>query len=456
MLAVLALLCLIALATYLSLRAHAAKDDGRFLPITEITTGSGLKIWAVKDNSLPIMVLKFAFIDSGTALDPQDKQGLVRLLSNTMDEGAGDLDSQAFQKELSSHSITLLFNAGRDVFGGELKTLTHHQEKAFELLTLAVNKPRFDDEAVGRMRAANLVRLRSALSQPNWMAARLINDRAFENHPYAKNSGGTISGLTSITPDDLHDFKNTYLTRDRLVIAAAGDIDEEALAQAVDRVFSGLPASAPEKTIPDTAIANEGQSFLFKAPVPQTMIEIMMPGISRKDLDYHALQVLNYIFGGGGFGSRLMDEAREKQGLTYGIYSGIQDYRHASALSVTTSTKNESAALMLSIIKTEMEELRAGGVTQKELDDAKSYITGSMPLSLTSTPDIASVILSLLVNELPIDYLDTFKDKINAVGRDDIRRVAERLLHADKMVTALVGEPQDIETITIEELPNVH
>lgn len=453
LLAVLFLIALFGIALYFSMRAQAADD--RFLPIKELTTQSGITVWLVKDHTLPIIALEFSFVDSGTANDPQDKQGLVRMLSNTMDEGAGDLDSQSFQKALSDHSITLLFNAGRDSFGGSLKTLTRHKDKAFDLLSLSIASPRFDAEAVDRMRAGNLSRLRSSMSQPDWMAARLINDKAFEGHAYAKNSGGTISGLATITPDDLRTFKEANLTKDRLMVAIAGDITEQDATAAIDRIFAKLPAKGPAKSIPDTDLKNAGKTFVYEADVPQTMIEIMMPSLDVLDADYNALQVMNYIFGGAGFGSRLMDQAREKNGLTYGIYSSLQDYRHADVLSISTSTKNESATKMLSIIRQEMEKMQNSGATETELADAKSYITGSMPLSVTTTQDIASMLLSLQMKGLPATYLDQFADKIKAVSSADISRVAKRILQPNAITTSLAGKPQDVVAEPIKELPNV-
>ncbi len=452
LLAALFAIILFGIALYFSMRAQAAN---RFLPIHEFKTPGGISVWMVEDHTLPILSIQFAFLDSGTALDPDNKQGLVRLLSNTMDEGAGDLDSQNFQKQLSDHSITLMFNASRDQFGGELKTLTRHKDKAFDLLSLAIISPRFDDEAVARMRDGNLSRIKSSLSEPDWMAARLINDRAFSDHPYAKNSGGTLSSLPGITAEDLRTFKEKNLSKDKLVISAAGDITSEELGRAVDKIFGTLPAKSAAPAIKDLELTNAGKTYLFEADIPQTMIEIMMPAFDVRDPDYYALQVLNYIFGGAGFGSRLMDDAREKKGLTYGIYSGLQDYRHADTLSISTSTKNESAGEMLSIIRTAMTTMQEKGVTDKELSDARSYITGSMPLSLTSTSSIASVVLGLRINNLPIDYLDSLARKIDSIKKEDISRVSKRVLNSSSMVTALVGKPENVEAEKIKELPNV-
>ena len=453
LLAALFVIVLIAFAVYFSWRAQASE---RFLPIAEITTPKGISVWLVEDHALPIISMKFMFIDSGTANDPADKQGLARLLSNTMDEGAGELDAQEFQKALSDHSITLYFTATRDAFGGEMKTLSRHKGKAFDLLALSLNEPRFDEEAIDRMRAANLSRIKSSLSEPDWMAARLINDRAFENHPYGMNSGGTIRGLQSIKAEDLRGFKSKFLTRDRLIVAIAGDITKGEAVKAIDSVFASLPEKGPAPAVQDTIPSNPGKKYLFKSDIPQTFIEIAMPSFDVRDQDYHALQVMNYILGGAGFGSRLMDEAREKAGLTYGIYSSLQEFRHADILSISTSTKNEAAGQMLSVIRGEMEKLAQGGVSAQELSDAKSYITGSMPLSLTSTDTIADMMISMRMRGLSSDYLDNFAANIKAVTAEDVQRVAARILKPETMTIALVGQPDPAFPLEeVKELPNV-
>jgi zinc protease len=265
-----------------------------------------------------------------------------------------------------------------------------------------------------------------------------------------------MSGLQSIGAEDLQDFKNRFLTRDRLIVTIAGDITKEEATQAADRIFGGLPAKGPQPSIPDTTATNAGKTYLYRADIPQTMIEIMIPSFDSRDEDYHALQVLNYIFGGAGFGSRLMDEAREKRGLTYGIYSSLQEYRHTDVLSISTSTKNERTADMLSVIRAEMERLAREGVSAQELSDAQSYITGSMPLSLTSTTTIADMMMSLRLRGLKSTYLDTFASDIRAVSAEDVKRVAARLLNPLSMTIALVGQPAETEGMEeVKELPNV-
>lgn len=425
------------------------------LDIIEVESQSGLKAWLVEDHSIPVIALKFSFRGAGAANDPPEKQGLSRMAANTMDEGAGKLDSQAFQKDLQDMVAELHFNSGRDHFGGEVKTLTRNSDRVFALLRMALMSPRFDDEPVARMREANKSRIRSAMADPEWVAARIQNDVIYAGHPYAMNSGGTLSTLDNITVEDLRTFARN-LGRDRLVVAAAGDITPEDLSLLLDEVFGALPAQSQITEVADIALQNKGKTYIYKRDIPQTIVEIIQPGIDRHDPDFLTAQVMNYTLGAAGFGSRLTKQVREMRGLTYGIYTYLMDLDHADGLAITTSTKNESVKEILDLIRGEWNAMKTAPVTDAELSSAKSYLVGSLPLSLTSTEQIASVIHSLQMDDMPIDYLDRRKAQIETTTAADVARVAEKLLDADAFVTVLVGQPGDIKDAhIIETLPNV-
>ncbi len=432
-----------------------AQARNSVLDIRAVTSPNGIEAWLVEDHSIPVISLKFAFKNAGTALDPKDKQGLSRMLSNTLDEGAGELDSQTFQKELQDLSITLNFGSGRDHFMGNLKTLSTNKTRAFELLTLALTQPRFDEEPVSRMRKANQARIRSSLSKPNWIAARVLNDRAFEGHPYAQNSGGTLSTLENITPGDLRSF-HKKLSRDRLVVAVSGDITAAELASALDHIFAGLPESSEIKTPAALTLQNQGKTYLFKKDIPQTIIEILQPSIDRKALEYSTAQVMNFVLGGSGFGSRLTKTIREERGLTYGIYSYLQDMNHIDLLAISSSTKNESAAEMLELIRAEWARMRDEPISEKELTNAKSYLIGSLPLSLTSTDKISGALLSLKLDDLPINYFDIREAEIQAVTAEEVQALAQDLLNPAHFTTVLVGQPEGLKNLEIlSTIPNV-
>lgn len=449
------LLFFLALAAPLSGGARAT-----LLDIQEVKSPGGITAWLVEDHSVPVIAFEYAFGGAGSAQDPQDKQGLARMVSNTMDEGAGELDAQAFQKELRDQVITLNFSANRDHFYGSLKTLTKNKDRAFELLTLALTRPRFDAEAVDRMRAANESRIRSSLSDPEWMAARIQNDVAFAGHPYAMNSGGTLSTLPTITAKDLAQFHKSMLGKNNLTLAVAGDITAEELAGRLDEIYGNLPeVEIPE--IPGFVLQNQGNIFLHKQDTPQTIIEILQPGIKRKDPEYHTAQVMNFVLGSSGFGSRLMEEIREKRGLTYGIYTALQTMERMETLSVSTSTANANVGEMLNLVRSEFVRMQKKPVTDKEIEDAKSYLTGSLPLSLTSTDKIAGLMLSLRLDGLPMDYLDIREREIHAITADGVEALAKKLLAPESFVTILVGRPEGLPSEAmdrlkvIDTLPNV-
>jgi len=409
----------------------------------------------VEDASVPVIAMQFAFADAGAKHDPADKQGLARMVSNTMDEGAGDLEAQEFQKELRDLATSLRLSSGRDHFSGHVKTISAHKERSFELLRLALTEPRFDAEPIARMRKANQTRIKSSLSDPDWIAARLMNDAAFEGHPYARNSGGTLTSLENITADDLRAFHSSMLGKNNLVVAVAGDITEEELATRLDEIFGALPeVSVPETS--ELSLQNPGSVTIYEKDIPQSVIKIMQPGIARDDPDYHTAQVMNYILGRGGFGSRLMEEIREKRGLTYGIYSRLQIMDHFAGLGVSTSTRNENVPEMLDLIRAEFMKMTQTPVDPEELEDARSYLTGSVPLSLTSSGKIAGMLLRLQLDGLPMDSLDQREAAIQAATAQDIQRVSRTILDPGAFVTILVGQPDAPDNAEIvSELPNV-
>ena len=448
--------CFLNILLFVILIPSSVGARDRFINIQEVTSESGITAWLVEDHSIPVLSMNFAFKNAGSAQDRLELQGLTQLASNTMDEGAGKIDAKSFQKELQDLAITLRFSASRDFFSGQLKTLTRNQDRAFSLLKLALTNPRFDKDAVHRMRDANIARIKRSISDPQWRAARIMNDKAFAGHPYSQNSGGTLSTLSAITSDDLRGFVKNRLALDNLIVTVAGDITAESLKTRLDDIFGALPLQAKLKQTPSLSLQNTGKIFVHEKDIPQTIITIYQPGISRKDPDYHTAQVMNYILGASGFGSRLMEEIREKRGLTYGIYSSFSNMAQIDILSVSTSTRNDKVSEMLGLIHDEWARMAESEVSQEELSTAQSYLIGSLPLSMTSTDKISQLLLNLRADNLPIDYFDQRQELISAVSSTDIQALAKELLDSKEFITILVGKPEGIiADEVIEDLENV-
>ncbi|SMF69921.1 zinc protease [Azospirillum oryzae] len=426
-----------------TLPAHA-------MDIKRVVSPGGIEAWLVEDHKVPVIALEWAFEGAG-GTDPKGKEGLANLTSTMLDEGAGPYDSQAFQARLQDNAIALGFDAGRDGFSGSMRTLTEHRDEALELTRLSLTEPHFAPDSLERMRASITASLKRDLADPNYVARRQFYSTAFPNHPYGDEIRGTLESLPTITPDDLRRFVKGQFGRDRLVVAATGDISPEELGKALDTVFGGLPAKADVPPIPDVTMSGLGQTILLPRPTAQTVMLMGQPGVKRDDPDWYAATVMNYVLGGGGFGSRLMEEVREKRGLSYGVYSYLIPMDHAALVMASGSTVNAKAGQALDIMRQEWARMAKDGLTDQEMADAKTYLTGSFPLQLGSTQAIARILLQVKRDNLGIDYLNQRDRYINAVTQADIKRVAQRLLDPAKLLTVLVGKPDGVSpTRTIE------
>ncbi len=426
------------------------------LNIQKVTSENGITAWLVEDKSVPVIAMDFAFKGQGSVNDPPEKQGLTYMLASMLTEGAGELDAQEFQKQLQNQSISLSFSGSRDDFFGSLKTLTKNKEKAFELLRLALSEPRFDDEPFERQKQTATARIRSSLANPSWVAARIMNDVAYEGHAYAQNSGGTITTLTALKQDDLRGHMQNFAL-DQLHVSVAGDMSADELKTTLDNTFSFLPKTTETQRFESLSLQNTQNLHIFKKEIPQSIIQIQQRGIDRNDPDYQTAQILNFILGGSGFGSRLMDKIREQKGLTYGIYSNMRDMDFIDTLSIRTSTGNENAEDMLSLIEEIKTDLANNGITNEELKNAQTYLIDSLPLSFSSTDAISGILLSLQLDNLPITYLEERNAALRAVTKENVQNLAKSLLLDEPSVTVIVGKPMlnDKRTINrITEVPN--
>jgi zinc protease len=309
------------------------------------------------------------------------------------------------------------------------------------MLRLAMTAPRFDADMLEQRRAQSISGLNQSEQRPQAVAARTMMTAVFGSHPYASNAEGLRDNLRTITVDQIKARAATVLSRTGLVIAAVGDIDEADLARELDKAFGALPAGPAQAELPEWKPSARARTIVVERPVPQSTVQIVMPGIARDDPDWYAASVMNHIFGGGGLGSRLATEVREKRGLAYGASSGLRLYNKASLMVISTASANEKVGEAVRVIRTEMARMRTEGVTEQELADAKTYLAGALPVSLDSSGSIASLLYSLQIDGLPRDHLDKRAALIAAVKPEDIRRVARRLLREDTAITVVVGKP---------------
>ncbi|UOM33364.1 pitrilysin family protein [Acuticoccus sp. I52.16.1] len=409
------------------------------IDIQEVTSPGGIKAWLVSDDTVPLVAVDFAFAGAGSAQDPEDKTGRASLLSSMLDEGAADYDSVAFQTALRDSAVRISFDPSRDHFYGDMQVISANLERGFDLLSLAVTQPRFDEEALGRMKAALIANLRRELNDPDTIAGRLWAETAFPGHPYGRPANGTPESLGTMTRDDLVAAQQTF-GKDNLMVAVVGDIDAATLGPLLDRAFGDLPDTAAITPVADIEAAT-GQTANVAIPTPQTSIRFGGPGIPRHDDDFVPAYVMNHILGGGAFSSWLFEEVREKRGLAYSVYSYVVPFDHAAVFGGGTATRNEKAMEAVEVILQQLERMAEDGPTEAELDDAKAYLTGSYALRFGSSNSTARQLLAIQLEFLGLDYIDTRNAMIEAVTLQDVRRAAGRILGEGKPTVAVVGAP---------------
>ena len=415
------------------------------MDIRKVISDKGIVAWFVPDKSVPLVAMSFAFRNAGSATDPDGKEGLAEMTSGLLDEGAGEMESQAFQRALEDIAAQMSFSAGRDTFTGQLRTLTAEREKAFDLLRLALNAPRFDEAPVKRIQSQMLASLRQQAKNPRKISGRLWSETVFPGHPYSKPSDGTEKTVATLTADDLKSFIRDRFSRDRLIIGVVGDISEEELKRRLDSVFGDLPATGRKFAIPETAPAGKGKTLIVRKQIPQSMVILGHVGIKRDDADWYAALLVTRIFGGGGLSSRLFEEIREKRGLAYSVYAYLSPMEHSALLAGGVATQNARAAESLSVFRAEWQKLAETGVTAKELETAKTYMNGSFPLRLGSSRGIAGMLVSIQISDLGMDYIKKRPSLINAISLDAANRVAKRLYKADDLTVVIVGDPEGID-----------
>jgi zinc protease len=409
----------------------------RAVEIERVVSPLGIEAWLVSDDTVPLVALSFAFI-GGAAQDPAERPGVANMLSGLLDEGAGDLDSKAFQAALDEFSIDLSFDASRDTFAGSLKTLVENRDQAARLLRSALTEPRFDAEPVERIRAQIIAGIRSDESDPDSIAGEALIKAAFPGHPYGRPVEGTIDTVTAITVDDLRTFHQRTIARDNLRIAVVGAIDASSLARLLDDVFGALPAKADLTPVADTEPALSERVDVVM-DIPQTVLSLAGKGITRSDPDFIPASVATLILGGGGLSSRLYDEIREKRGLAYSVGIGLHTYDHAGLVVGGTKTRADQADNVVALIEAEIARFASEGPTEEELAKAKGYLIGSYALRFTTSTRIAGQLLAIQLDDLGIDYIDRRKDLIGAVTVEDVRRVAKRLFSGE-MIVVRVGQ----------------
>ncbi len=417
------------------------------IDVRRLVSDKGIEAWFVPDKSIPVVALSFAFRGAGAATDPSGKEGLAEMVTGLLDEGAGDLASQNYQRAVEEIAAQISFDAGRDHFFGRLRTLSAERDRAFQLMRVAINAPRFDAEPVERVRGQILAGLKRQAENPRRIGGDAWRSIVFAGHPYARPTEGTAKSVSEIAVADLRAFVAERFSRDRLIIGVVGDISEAELRTRIDELFGALPAIGKRFAVSEIVPKGAGITKVIERRIPQSLIILGHAGIKRSNPDWYAATMVMQVLGGGGLSSRLYEEVREKRGLAYSVSAYLNPMEHSAIVAGGTATQNARAGESLKVIRAEWRKVAEKGISARELAEVKDYMNGSFPLRLGSSRGIANTLVGVQLSGLDIGYLSRRAEIINAVTLEEANRVAREVFDADKLTVVVVGKPQGIAAI---------
>ncbi|WP_421913600.1 M16 family metallopeptidase [Mesorhizobium sp.] len=401
--------------------------------IQDVKSSKGVDAWLVEDYSVPIIAIRFVF-DGGSTQDPPGKEGLANLMTGLFDEGAGNLDSEAFQIRLDDVGAEMSFDERRDGTYGSMRMLAERRDEAFDLLRLAITQPRFDQEPIDRVRAQVLSGIIAGENDPDTIAQTKWAEALYGTHPYARSDQGTRQSIATITPNDLRAFHKANFARSGLHVAVVGAIDAETLKLKLDLLFGDLPDKQQLRPVADVDPKLAARVEVNYA-LPQTSLQLAYPGVKRDAPDFFAAALMNEILGGGTFTSRLFNEVREKRGLAYSVNSSLINQDHSTALIISTGTRSDRAAQTLGIVREVVKRMAEEGPTEAELAATKKYMIGAYAINnLDSSSSIAATLVQLQVDKLGIDYMQRRTAYINGVTLDQVKAAARKLLSTEPTI----------------------
>jgi len=421
----------------LSVTAFAAEPIGK-----RIVLDNGMILLLSEKHDIPMVTMNMA-LKAGSMVEPVDKPGLASITASLLTQGTVKRTANQISREIDFVGGSLSASGGDDFATASLRVLKKDLRTGLDLLSDVLLNPAFDQKEIDRKVKETLAEIKRQREEPDTIAGEAFAKMVFGDHPYGKTNDEVAAYLPKLVRQEVIDFHATRYSPNNAIIAVVGDVGEQEIKLLLNEYFKSWknkeqpvqsPAQPPvrEKTIVQK----------IDKDITQANIEIGHIGISRENPDYYAALIMNYILGGGGFSSRLMDTIRDNKGLAYDVHSGFSARKEPGAFSVSIQTKNESANEVIEETLKEISRMQKELVSESELADAKSYLTGSFPLKMDTYAKIAGMLSSVEIYGLGLDYPQTYPRLINSVTREDIQRVAKKYLHPDKMAIVVVANQE--------------
>ena len=427
-----------------------ANNAWALLPIEHWKQDSGAQVWLVESPNIPMVDVHVAF-DAGSRRDPIDKSGLatsVALMASKGVKADGKqpaLDENALGEQWADLGASFGAGAGQDSFSFSLRSLTVPDllERSVDLASRQIAQPSLPQDVWQRERARWSAALAESNTRPGTVAGRAFSKLVYSGHPYGMRT--TEKTLANIQIADMKALSAQSFQACRAKVSVVGAVNKQQADDLVKKLLSRLPMSdgkgcQPLPALPDVPALQKAEVERISFASAQAQVLIGQPGITRKDPDFMAMLVGNHILGGGGFVSRLMEEVREKRGLTYGVSSDFSPGLHAGAFAISLQTRPDQAEEALKVSQEVLRKFVAEGPTEAELQAAKDNLIGGFALRIDSNAKLLGNVANIAWNDLPLDYLDHWTDRVQALTVNDIRAAMQRILQPDRMVTVVLGE----------------
>jgi zinc protease len=407
-----------------------------------IMLDNGMVLLLSEKHEIPMVTVNMA-IKAGNTAVPEDKAGLASIAASLLTQGTAKRTANQISSEIDFIGGSLSTGGGDDFATASLRVLKKDIRTGFDLLSDVLMNPVFDQKEIDRKVKSTLAEIQRQKEEPNTVAGEAFEKAVYGGHAYGRTGDDVAAYLPKLTRQDIIDFYTARYSPNNAVVAVVGDVTEREIVALMKEYFRGwkvsnqpLPASVAPPVIEKTVVTK------IDKKITQANIDMGHIGIKRENPDFYAVMVMNYILGGGGFSSRMMDNIRDNKGLAYDVHSGFAAQKEAGAFEVSIQTKNESANEVIAEALKELRRIQTDLVSEKELADAKAYLTGSFPLRMDTSAKIAGMLTSIEIYNLGLDYPQQYPGLIRAVTGEDVRRVAKKYLAPDKMVIVVVADQE--------------
>ena len=425
---------------FLFLTTFFLSKNSDAIQFESLETKNGIKFWLIEDKALPLVSISFSF-KGGSILDPVGKSGVTNLMTSLLDEGTQNFTASEYRLFKRENGIKISFSTSKERIEGTFQVVKPRLQEGFYLLHESINKAKFPINEIKKIKSQVEASIKIDNSNISTIASNKFNKFFFKDKLIGRNTKGSLETLGNISRDDIQSIYRSSFIKNRLVIGISGDIEPDLAKKYVDYVFGDLPSKKFINPISMLEDLNKGMKII-EMKTPQTTVVFGQKGLGRKDKEYFAARVINYVLGGGGFQSRLYKEIREANGLVYSIYSYLLPYEYAGVIVGGFQTRNQNVGKTIEKVKTEWNRIKTEGITKIELQNAKTYYKGSFSRNFTSTLSIASLLMIVQYYDLGEDYFDKRDLIIDNLKLNELNNLAKNLFDSETLFFMIVGEPK--------------